>query len=204
MYNISKLNNIWIGMFHFNWESFNLFLFFFFAKKSRSLTMTTSSIFDILRTKMLTLTTAGPSNDMKRHTRKILRNIFNAFLLFLFSMETSYVVCCLSLKKRTKRILTCFVAFLIFSQQNFSFAFCLVQYNEKKTRKSESLGAHKKWKKNPLLFFTSLFCRHFTRKISSEKVLVYDVWEHFLLEFLLPIEFYCQIVYIFIVHSPNP
>lgn len=37
------------------WRSFEFFW-------RRSLTMTTSSIFDILRTKMLTYTTAGPSN----------------------------------------------------------------------------------------------------------------------------------------------
>lgn len=47
----------------FCWEGFD-FLFFFFWLLSfmlRALTMVTSSIFDILRTNMLTRTTAGPS-----------------------------------------------------------------------------------------------------------------------------------------------
>lgn len=45
------------------WEGFDFFVFFFWLLSFmlRALTMVTSSIFDILRTNMLTRTTAGPS-----------------------------------------------------------------------------------------------------------------------------------------------
>lgn len=122
-----------------------------------SLTMTTSSIFDILRTKMLTLTTAGPSNDKTIHEE----NFEKTFSFFRYNS-----FCCF----HWKVISTCFVSFIYFGNIPKLFPF----------------------------FFSDVCCKNTEKKLVAKLSTRNDVYVR--VSSYSSTSFYCQIVYIFIVH----